>query len=439
MTGATPVLELLVVEGDDTGQQFTLDGPEVRIARGTPQSGRPGDVLLRDPTVSRDQAMIRQSRGVTVIEHRASARSPTLLNGTWVDKRPLSPGDRIQIGRVVIEVRARGGTSLTTLLHRPEPTPPPPVQEQRTELRRTDASSFAIKLLRGWPELDGRRFRLRPERTVIGRSEECDVCIPEGGVSRVHAELVWERHRLQLVHRSATNPTFVNGSPVDEPRILEVGDEIELADRVVFKLERATVVAASQSPTSLLSHLERKLEGGEDVDAKFRVEGSFLDVDVADSYGMKAAAQGHAEGIILSFARWRAWISKVVREFEGQVLNSNGDELMCFFDEPLQAVRGGSEILQRLERFNADENLLETPFKLRIGVHTGSTLMDRERGIAFSPVLDVAGHLQKKAEVNGLLVSQDTLDRLPAGLPFEAAGPLEREGIATWRMARFLD
>ena len=34
-----------------------------------------------------------------------------------------------------------------------------------------------------------------------------------------------------------------------------------------------------------------------------------------------------------------------VQEHEGQVLNSNGDELMCFFDEPVQAVRAAAALL----------------------------------------------------------------------------------------------
>jgi hypothetical protein len=65
--------------------------------------------------------------------------------------------------------------------------------------------------------------------------------------------------------------------------------------------------------------------------------------------------------------------------------------------------------------------------------------VDRKRGIAYSDVLDVSGHLQKHADHDGLLVSQQTLDQLPEGLPFEAADPLPKEGIPTHRLVGSID
>ena len=75
-----------------------------------------------------------------------------------------------------------------------------------------------------------------------------------------------------------------------------------------------------------------------DSEEKYAVNGSFLDVDVVGSYGMKHASN-RPEHIIVSFERWRSWVSDIVEEFTGMVLNSNGDELMCFFDSTPQAVR----------------------------------------------------------------------------------------------------
>jgi len=78
--------------------------------------------------------------------------------------------------------------------------------------------------------------------------------------------------------------------------------------------------------------------------------------------------------------------------------------------------------------------VLETPFRFRIGVHTGTSLVDRARGVAYSPVLDVAGHLQKDAEVNSLLISEATYAALPPGLPFDPAGKLEDGGMPVYRL-----
>ncbi len=65
--------------------------------------------------------------------------------------------------------------------------------------------------------------------------------------------------------------------------------------------------------------------------------------------------------------------------------------------------------------------------------------MDRDRGVAYSDVLDVAGHLQKEADTNGLLISEHTLKKLPEGLPFEPAAPLPKEGIPTYRLVGPID
>jgi class 3 adenylate cyclase len=147
---------------------------------------------------------------------------------------------------------------------------------------------------------------------------------------------------------------------------------------------------------------------------------------------MKSEA-GRPAHIIVSFERFRSFVESVIEEFGGQVLNSNGDELMCFFESTYDAVRSASAILQRLDHFNERQNVLGTPFRFRIGIHTGRSLVDRERGVAYSAVLDTAGHLQKAADVNGLLISGETLKALPEGLPFESAGALDHEGIETYR------
>jgi hypothetical protein len=47
---------------------------------------------------------------------------------------------------------------------------------------------------------------------------------------------------------------------------------------------------------------------------------------------------------------------------------------------------------------------------------------------------DLAGHLQKEADENGFVISQQTLDALPEGGPFERMGVLAREQMVFYRM-----
>lgn len=443
------ILELLVVEGADAGQQFTLDAETVAIARGKPKSGQPGGILLRDPTVSGRQALIHTRGGRVVIEHDHQATNPTLLNGERVGSHAIEPGDRIQMGRVVLEVRARDGVALGGLGEHKERTAILSAPEARlestdtTEVRPRIALTHELELVSGGSAPVGHRYRVGPPRSVIGRDPSSHVHIDDIAVSRRHAELLWEGDRVTLRHLSRVNQTLLNGVSVEDRAVVSDGDEIRLADRAVLRLvcrlpepEPPAPVAPERidsTQTSLQVRMEQKILRDREIEQKYSVTGSFLDIDVVGSYGMKSESN-RPEHIIVSFERWRSWVKGIVEEFGGMVLNSNGDELMCFFESTHDCVRSGSAILSRLDAFNAEQNELSSPFQLRVGAHTGSSLVDRKRGVAYSAVLDVAGHLQKDADVNGLLISQQTLDALPDGLPFEAAGQLEREGIATYRL-----
>jgi pSer/pThr/pTyr-binding forkhead associated (FHA) protein len=455
------VLEVLVIAGEDAGHRYTLDGSEVAIGRGRTRTGRAGEIRLSDPTVSSRQAKIRIGPEGAVVEHDPRATNPTQVNGHEIRSKSIGSGDRIQMGRVVLEVQAREGIALGDLTEgeteavtetrrtqvyssgdRTVAIPGPSAAEM-TQVRPVRPSRGQLTVMRGIPDLKGRSFLLAGEKTTLGRSPGSDVVLPEPGVSRTHAEVCWEGGRPVLRHCSGTNPTFVNGALVESSVTLEAGDEIQLADRVTLRLdleatERPTSPAPPGQEPGLMTVIEDQVRRDQEIEKEFGVVGSFLDIDIVDSYGLKARTS-KPEYIIASFERFRDFARGVIEEFEGEYLNSNGDEVMSFFESPLQAVRAASALLQRLGEFNAKENLLSGPFRVRQGIHTGHCLVDRKRGIAYSDVLDVSGHLQKHADHDGLLVSQQTLDQLPEGLPFEAADPLPKEGIPTHRLVGSID
>jgi len=65
--------------------------------------------------------------------------------------------------------------------------------------------------------LAGKLFPL-PLQTRIGRALECGISIPEGGLSREHAELVIEANQLIVRDLDSSNGTFWNGDRVAEAR-----------------------------------------------------------------------------------------------------------------------------------------------------------------------------------------------------------------------------
>ncbi len=68
-----PVMELWVVAGADAGCQFTLEGDEVLVCRGQPETGQTDVVRLQDRSISRRQAWIRRDASGTSITHIESA------------------------------------------------------------------------------------------------------------------------------------------------------------------------------------------------------------------------------------------------------------------------------------------------------------------------------------------------------------------------------
>jgi pSer/pThr/pTyr-binding forkhead associated (FHA) protein len=441
--GAVPAadsLALVVVEGADRGARLGAAHAEVEIGRGDETSSREGRLRLRDRSVSARQARLRFEGGRWLLEHLATASNPTLLNGEAVRRRVVAPGDRIRMGRVLLEVRALGEAAAAAPGDREERTEVVRLDESaaQTTVVRSDAGVWGhIAVLSGPGRLTGARFPLVGDVVRLGRQSDCEVVLLDPGISRLHAEVARDGERIVLRNRSATNPTRRNGALVSGE--VEVGhdDEISLADLVRLRLELAG--AAAEVPTLPTGGLRRVMEARVDLEARLEREfvrdGSFLDVDIADSYGLKAS-EPRPERVFVSFERFRGYVADRVHEHAGRILNSNGDEVMAFFASADAAVRCARALLAALPVWNARENLLERDFRVRIGIHTGRSAVDLASGVAYSPVLDVAGHLQKSAPIGGVLISEATHSALfddRAG--FEQGTELPRESVKTWVLA----
>ncbi len=430
----------VVLEGADTGASLVVSAPEVEVGRGDETASSDGRISLRDRSVSIFQARLVLGKDGWHVEHEAGATNPTLVNGEPVLRKLVAPGDRIRMGRVMLEIRAR----------------PPQKPARRaaaehaahTEMISADAIATTqlrvgrgfwgqLLIVQGPGKLTGTRFPLLTDSVTLGRAQDCDLVLLDPGVSRRHAELVREGDQVVLVHLSETNPTLYNGAPAGARTVLAHGDEVGLTDAVLLRLElaRPSEPAGTQAKGGLRKVMEARVDLEQRVEREFVRDGTFLDVDIADSYGLKAS-ETRAERVFVSFERFREYLGQRIEEHRGSVLNSNGDEVMAFFDRATDAISCARAVLLGLRTWNARENLLEREFRVRIGVHTGRSAVDLASGVAYSPVLDVAGHLQKNAPVGGVLVSETTRAELgdePAGL--EPGTPLARENRATWVLA----
>ncbi len=81
--------------------------------------------------------------------------------------------------------------------------------------------------------LTGRSFLLHQDTTTLGRTTGNDLLIPDGTVSRFHAQLHFAGGAWYVEDAGSSNGTWVNGVRIEQPTRLEHGDEVRLGDEVM--------------------------------------------------------------------------------------------------------------------------------------------------------------------------------------------------------------
>lgn len=188
-----------------------------------------------------------------------------------------------------------------------------------------------------------------------------------------------------------------------------------------FALLLSPLVSGVTSPESNVGNpeiLERRTDKlnvffdlGDDLVGQ-EVRRAFLSVDVVGSVEMKK--DEHQLAIEQSFNEFRSLVDAIMREHHALQSIWGGDGLMTSYDQSQRAVDAAIKLLQSLPDFNRAKNRLRKPFQARCGINSGELyddpLEDLERKT--SPVIDRAGHLQKQARPNCLLVGEGTIHEI---------------------------
>lgn len=110
-------------------------------------------------------------------------------------------------------------------------------------------------------------YRIR-DRLTIGRAPDNDMQLLHPGVSRQHAEVVYDGEKLTIRDLGSRNGTFVNGQRVEE-KVLKPGDEIsigqatlfvpeaepEVPSENIFDLRHGTIEPSKLEEVALKSHI----------------------------------------------------------------------------------------------------------------------------------------------------------------------------------------
>lgn len=82
-----------------------------------------------------------------------------------------------------------------------------------------------------------RVYELSDEQVIIGRREECAVCLPGTTVSRRHAQIRYDSGQYFLSDLNSTNGTLLNSEPTVGEEQLRDRDEISIGVyRLIFRL-----------------------------------------------------------------------------------------------------------------------------------------------------------------------------------------------------------
>lgn len=132
-------------------------------------------------------------------------------------------------------------------------------------------------------------------------------------------------------------------------------------------------------------------------------------VDVAQSTRMKA----NADPLVVewSFREFQKLVERLVGRHGGEVLSTAGDGAVASFSGSSDALASAKAIQTEIVHFNSRTNRLESPFRVRLGLHCGN-VHGQLTEVQFNELIDIAAHVESTAPVGGIAVTQAVADDL---------------------------
>jgi len=106
-------------------------------------------------------------------------------------------------------------------------------------------------------------------------------------------------------------------------------------------------------------------------------------------------------------SRMLAVLSAKTVEFDGKVIKTIGDEIMCRFPNPESGVSAACDMHAALK---ADPKLKALNIAVRIGLHNGMVLI--EQGDLFGDAVNIAARMVAQAKADQIITTRETVDLL---------------------------
>jgi len=79
-----------------------------------------------------------------------------------------------------------------------------------------------------YPEESRQTVQIPENGLLIGRSQDCDLCLADEFVSAKHCKIFFENEKLFIEDQGSTNGTFIDGAQVEEKSSLEPEQKIQI-------------------------------------------------------------------------------------------------------------------------------------------------------------------------------------------------------------------
>ncbi len=238
--------QLRVKEGNESGRLLGIE-TDLLIGRLAPEDeGRLGG----DLEISRRHARVsRGADGQLAIEDLGSANG-TYVNDVRIDApRVLVAGDRVRVGKTVLEVTDAAGVA-------PDQTPPPAAPETMLstapdEPATAEPEPSPAELVISAGPVSGRRLDVGHE-LVLGRAVDGGGRLTEDSeLSRRHARVTRDdRGRLAIEDLGSANGTFVNGRRISARVQLNAGDSVKVGATTLDVVQAGSAPLAAPGPVA---------------------------------------------------------------------------------------------------------------------------------------------------------------------------------------------
>jgi len=161
---------------------------------------------------------------------------------------------------------------------------------------------------------------------------------------------------------------------------------------------------------------------------------AFLSIDVVDAEEMKLGVV--PEKVAHGFNAYEEMLAEVFQLTSAWKVAWTTDGVMVCFLDVRHALDAAQRVLQGLKALNSGLDEFRQPFRVRCGLNEGEVVIfeDSKLEKVADHVIDVAGHMQKKARPNSLWLSSEVYDHLEEKSGFHPANArVDGLTVLEWR------